>query len=674
MPLARALLVLVALMLCGCPDRGGAGDATAERGDAPLDGDTPDVAMEDASDDLREEAMDAGEDAGMDTAPDADVAVRDVRDADVPETECIPGNDLACRCFHGAMGVKSCHRNGRNGACLCVRDAGDGGVRALPPRLVAPLSASRVSSQRPTLRWVLPAGVETARVELCRDRACARMAAQAEVRGTSWRSAAALTPGVMFWRVRGLAGDGGVAWTSATWSFSVKHRDAPVDTSTHPLHDFNGDGYDDVVTKPSGLSMDRPILVYLGGSEGLRQMPNATLQSPEYGPGPVDHSFGTDVDVGDFNGDGLADLAISEPYYRPPAPVRTFEFGHVHVYFGGPDGISASRTQRLAVLSEEDRIINRFGSLTVTIDFNGDGYDDLFTGRSTNSSDQPRLYLFRGSATGLETSPITIAYSLQSLDGNSSIGVGDVDGDGYGDIAFGMPNPGEDRVPSLVVLHGNPENDILQRVEHMERRDEWFPPLFFASSLAGGDYNGDGLADITCGAMGAIHVAYGTSEGIELGERLLTPPVGTVVGGFGENLLIQGDIDGDGRTDLVAGAACASGVPSPMFPCWYGLIYLFRSSADGVRRTWERHLFPYYLGDDSGFGPPASPGDLNGDGHDDLVVGSVGSVPPDSGVFPPDDVIRGALHGYFGGRWDWERPSFTVRSPGLGIQIGRRLY
>ena len=88
---------------------------------------------------------------------------------------------------------------------------------------------------------------------------------------------------------------------------------------------------------------------------------------------------------------------------------------------------------------------------------------------------------------------------------------------------------------------------------------------------------------------------------------------------------------------------------------------------------WDRLIFPYYGSNDGGFVRPASPGDVNGDGIDDLLVGTYGAVPPDAGAFP-EDVLRGAIHGYLGGRWDWTRPSFTVRSPQIGIEIGGNLF
>src|SRR5207302_10115063 len=45
------------------------------------------------------------------------------------------------------------------------------------PRPIAPLSTARTTSQRPTLKWSLPTGVDGAHVEVCADRACSTVQA-----------------------------------------------------------------------------------------------------------------------------------------------------------------------------------------------------------------------------------------------------------------------------------------------------------------------------------------------------------------------------------------------------------------------------------------------------------------------------------------------------------------
>ena len=70
-----------------------------------------------------------------------------------------------------------------------------------PPRPIAPLSTATVSTQTPTLTWVLPTGVDGAQVEVCKDRACAAVEQRFVVTGTSAKVPVALAPGVHFWRL-----------------------------------------------------------------------------------------------------------------------------------------------------------------------------------------------------------------------------------------------------------------------------------------------------------------------------------------------------------------------------------------------------------------------------------------------------------------------------------------
>src|SRR5262249_38094581 len=94
----------------------------------------------------------------------------------VGQAECDDGGIASCVVDEpgcGAWGpVVSCPQSAR-----CVD--GDGGascrsVEIKPPRPIAPLSTSRVTSHRPTFHWVLAGQDDGAQVDVCRDRACTR--------------------------------------------------------------------------------------------------------------------------------------------------------------------------------------------------------------------------------------------------------------------------------------------------------------------------------------------------------------------------------------------------------------------------------------------------------------------------------------------------------------------
>jgi len=91
--------------------------------------------------------------------------------------------------------------------------------------------------------------------------------------------------------------------------------------------DFNGDGYDDIVASDHRWSLfNGDVLIWLG-----RQNANGTydlrLTAPE-----LSSNFGYSKATGDFNGDGLCDLAVSAPYYYEGGP--RFEQGKVFIYSG----------------------------------------------------------------------------------------------------------------------------------------------------------------------------------------------------------------------------------------------------------------------------------------------------------------------------------------------------
>src|SRR6185369_10392478 len=92
-------------------------------------------------------------------------------------------------------------------------------------RLLAPLSGSRLSTNRPLFRWQLGAGADGAIVDVCADRACTTVIAQFQATGGSATLAAALAAGTVFWRVRPTSNGQETGTTSATWEAFIPHRD-----------------------------------------------------------------------------------------------------------------------------------------------------------------------------------------------------------------------------------------------------------------------------------------------------------------------------------------------------------------------------------------------------------------------------------------------------------------
>jgi hypothetical protein len=654
--MCRTLLVLGCLLflwlIAGCEERGTAIDADVALVDAVEVG--ADTSMEDTGDVAskfdetvtyldRPAPMD-GPVEGIDaTTPDEGAASFVVGDGcTVPRfggaydagAPCTPGRTRACACSGDRRGAALCEYNGLWGDCVCsLVDAGitveDGRVivpeRPIPwigrPRLLAPQSGMRVTSQRPTLRWMLPSGIDRARVELCTDRPCARMLAQQEVRADRWRPSAALPAGVVFWRVRGLDSAGAVRWTSATWEFGVRHRDLGVDTSYGVLKDFNGDGYDDVVTV-EGLSK---ILVYPGSAGGLASGPPLEIVSDR-----DERALTTQLvalpGIGDFNGDGLSDLALG-----------SIGLGQTYVHFG-------SRTCTLARTSGVYRASffpgNSETSAVSAGDFNGDGYADFIT----NSY---RMQLYLGGPTG----PVETPADISELTSNYASFVGDINGDGYQDILSNPvgPNVETEGLP-LLVLYGNPNGRLdfhVERILDPRIGSNTLNRSYFGFAIRWSDLNEDGYTDALVSVPAQLYVYYGSPAGFTRVVRPQTTELsfgGSLYGNFGGYFAHPADIDGDGHAELLIGNISAPGdeVRRAFGP---GRLYVFtRNPTTGLtntlpaltiaapERAWQ-------------FGKVATPGDLNGDGYDDVVVGASYVVPNISS--------RPRLHVYYGGGAEW---------------------
>lgn len=144
--------------------------------------------------------------------------------------------------------------------------------------------------------------------------------------------------------------------------------------------------------------------------------------------------------------------------------------------------------------------------------------------------------------------------------------------------------------------------------------------------VAGGDFNGDGFVDIAVGApgeqtygenTGAVYITYGPASG----THSLSSADAKIVGiehhdVFGFTMTRPGDFDGDGIDDLLVGAIGAG-------PNNTGAAYVFYGPAVGNLESTDADIVFEDLGDYSEFGYSLDgSGDVDGDGHWDLVIGA----------------------------------------------------
>ncbi|MFO0646698.1 MAG: VCBS repeat-containing protein [Polyangiales bacterium] len=587
-------------------------------------------------------------------------------DASDAAPSCMLDSSAPCACAAGPTGNRICLEDLTWSACQCPLWGPfdfDGGViidRVSPdvfepiptipgPRLLAPQSGSRVTTQRPTLRWRLPDGVTRARVELYEDRACTRMLTQQEVTGASWRPSEPLAHGVVFWRVRALGEAGGVTWTSATWEFGVPRRDSPVDTSYGVLKDFNGDGYDDIVTQSSYTRPFGGIRIFPGGPDGVSGERVRVLNPPEP-PSWETHrdgngGFGPLFSVGDLNGDGLSDVIAGSASYRelPFDPAQPAGDGRVYLFLG-------SRTCTVTLAETSYRPSERgrpfsFGRDVSVGDFNGDGYADMLATARGDSGYAEEMKLYLGGPAGPSETPAS-AYSLGT---QTAQFVGDLNGDGFADVIARTRNYQEAGLNdfAIVILSGNPEGRLDFHTQYFELP---FRSPLFDWIMRWGDVNEDGYADAVISFNGRICVFPGSSEGVRGFWRLNTPPdTGGGTGGpsFGIGMSMPADLDGDGHAELLAGAEAARSDD--------GQVYLFPHHTSGLSLMWSQEI-PGPTGSRQGFSVPAIVGDVDGDGFNDVAIGAT------LGLVPRLYLYSGGV-----GRW-WERPRLMILGP-ISIEI-----
>lgn len=589
----------------------------ATSSDATLDGATADRSAADL------ETLD------QHAAPDApcDLECRDAPtispDADAtdvsPPSVCIHGDSQGCECVPGLRGARVCfHGQWRRCVCTMPLDAGASPAviasRPLPPRLITPQSASRVSSQRPTMRWVLPGGVLRARVEVCRDRPCSRVERSAVVDGTSWRPTERLSRGVWFWRVRGLDGDGGVVWSSATWEFFVGPRDAPNDTSYGNTHDFNADGYDDeIVDRIQVESTDSAIEIHMGSPKGLQGDRSALLHSTV-------HSYTTTGTIGDVNGDGFGDLV-----FKDNASVVGLA-GTWNLVLGGERGIDERNVITLPLVEGAYVVLNSIGGpLGDFCDVDGDGFQDVIApgGLLRGYSGPPYGYLLVVAEGGPVPSS-SVGYTVADPNYFSPSAhvscIGDMDLDGYPEVLVQRETDGS----RYYIYHGGPgglRNALFQNFAGTPDSD-----LAGVGRLGqyrvSGDFNGDSRSDVAMMGDFAAVCYYGRAmfDGYVADEICDTVAPELADTGAGETtayFAVSGavgsaDFNGDGRGDLVVVGT------RPLPSCVRNIALEYDGTSTPELR---RHSMHVVRNPDMcrGIGRELLAGDYNGDGFTDML-------------------------------------------------------
>lgn len=326
---------------------------------------------------------------------------------------------------------------------------------------------------------------------------------------------------------------------------------------------------------------------------------------------------------------------------------------------------------------------------TPKVDFNGDGYADLAIGVPNEGingkASAGSVNIIYGSTSGLSATSTSDQrffqdYSVAGADASTNIkdvsevddhfgaavAAGDFNGDGYSDLAIGVPD--EDVGSSIAgagagavnVIYGSksglsPNNPIANQfwTQTAAKLKVSQPGDHFGATLATGDFDNDGYADLAIGVAfdkingkaeaGSVTILYGSTSGLSTSASVQSQRIfedsprimgiSEVGDHFGASLAV-GDFNKDGYSDLAVGApekddglggvniiyGSASGLSATSTPN-----QLWGQDSPGLEKSAEQ---------DSRFGAALASGDFNADGYSDLAIGVPGHISVVFGALP----------------------------------------
>ena len=420
--------------------------------------------------------------------------------------------------------------------------------------------------------------------------------------------------------------------------------------------DFNGDGYrDTAVGAPCAtvgtVSCAGAVVVLYGSSSGVSATRKTVITQNSTGvPGTAEEldRFGGGLATGDLDADGYADLIVGTPNEGIGDRAGV---GSATVIWGSKSGLSGGAS--LPSPSGLNEWGGYSGSLA-TGDFNGDGRTDVtITGQSrtglyrgpfartgkpavlsavdeVGSTDEVIAGNIDGDLAAERAYPYTLesdeagvieyvdydpegwdnhpesdytTTALPAAEGHQGA-VGDIDGDGYGDLVLGdhqdprADKPSGHKGGQISVWYGGPNGPDPAQTPTIVHQDTTGVPGsgeaddLFGSALAVGDINGDKYADVAVGAFGedngtakesgSVTVLFGSATGLKTSNAKSYTQNTTGVPGssetgdaFGMTVRLT-DLDKNGKADLVIGTGYENG---------YGAITVLKGTASGLTTT-----------------------------------------------------------------------------------------
>jgi hypothetical protein len=447
----------------------------------------------------------------------------------------------------------------------------------------------------------------------------------------------------------------------------AKIEDSSAGPGAGTACDFDADGFGDAaigVPLEDQGAQDAGVVLELPGSnagpdatqarnfhQGIAGVPDANEAGDQF-------SFA--LACGDFDGDGFSDLAVGANAEDVSGKANA---GAVTILFGGPSGLKPAGSQQFHQntnkIAGSAQSGDFFAEALAGGDFNGDGYFDLAVGvpgeNVASKNDAGAVQVFYGGPNGLKKNDWLFSQDTAGIVGapqagdsfGAALAAGDFDGDGFEDLAVGIPGEkvgirGDAGAVHIVYggaggLSAQGDHIIHQNTAGVDGAAQAGDR--FGSSLAAGAITSDGRADLVVGVpfekvgtkvdAGAVNWLKGSANGpVGVGANWIkqnspgipgAPAAGDL---FGWDVAV-GDVDGDGLAEIVVGVPGENNGAGAI-----NVIFGSGNGPDTDGELWSQDATGIAGTSGSGdfFGAAVTLVDIDGDDRLDVLVGVYGET------------------------------------------------
>lgn len=296
--------------------------------------------------------------------------------------------------------------------------------------------------------------------------------------------------------------------------------------------DLNGDGYQDIVIAKY-VNFDDTVFIYWGTSTGIDTV------NPLKIPGENHGDWLWPICIGDINNDGKSDLILGAPYF----PIH----GKIYIF------INPVITSIPDATITGDSVNDGLGTTCCVADLNDNGFNDLVLRGHKQSGPMDTWFDYVNVYWDVGKDTLNLKLGLQMRVNKyfrRGLACFDVNGDGKSDLLWAA----YDSLYNYVYIHfGRSHFDTIPDLRLVNPGVADFGDVI----VNAGDMNGDGYSDIAVGCPYADYTSgyvFIYAGGPKI-DKFFDAGIGkNTYGGFGFSVASVGDINGDGLSDIIVGA------------------------------------------------------------------------------------------------------------------------